>query len=118
MYIAWGQGLTFQLQVSCIHAVPANPMFDVCAVYSMVNGSLQTVESTWNEVVCKVLFILLSKYCMLLCWISRFIATQGMQYSPRLQAEWNINTLRVVINLISNLMKVQYLFYYTHYACI
>ena len=38
--------------------------------------------------------------------------------SMRLQAEWNITIPRVVMNLISNTVKVQYLFYYTHYACI
>ena len=41
-----------------------------------------------------------------------------MQYSTRPQAEWNIAIPRVVINLISNTVKVQYLFYYTHYTCI
>ena len=32
----------------------------------------------------------LNNYCTLLCWISRFITTRGMQYSPRPKAEWNI----------------------------
>ena len=41
-----------------------------------------------------------------------------MQYSTRPQAEWNIVIPRVVINLISNTVKVQYLFYYIHYTCI
>ena len=27
-------------------------MFNVCTVYDMVNGTLQIIESTWNEVVC------------------------------------------------------------------
>ena len=39
-----------------------------------------------------------------------------MQYSTRLQAEWNITIPRVVISLISNTVKVQYLFYCTHYT--
>ena len=45
---------------------------------------------------------------MLLCWISRFITTRGMQYPTRPRAEWNITIPRVVINLISNTVKVQY----------
>ena len=45
------------LCVSYIHAVPANPMSHVCAVYDVVNGTLQTIESTWNEVVCQGIFI-------------------------------------------------------------
>ena len=49
---------------------------------------------------------IISKYCTLLCWISRLITTWGMQYSTRLQAEWNIAIPRVVINLISNTVKV------------
>ena len=38
--------------------------------------------------------------------------------ATRPQAEWNIAIPRVVINLISNTVKVQYLFYYIHYTCI
>ena len=38
-----------------------------------------------------------------------------MQYSTRPQAEWNVAIPRVVINLISNTVKVQC---YTHYTCI
>ena len=41
-----------------------------------------------------------------------------MQYSTRLQPRWNIAIPRVLINLISNKVKVQYLFYHTHYTCI
>ena len=33
--------------------VPAIPIPDVCAVYDMVNGTLQIIENNWNEVVCK-----------------------------------------------------------------
>ena len=50
----------------------------------------------------------MSQYCMLLCWISRFITTRGTQYPTRPRAEWNITIPRVVINLISNTVKVQY----------
>ena len=32
--------------------VPVTPIPDVCAVYDMVNGTLQIIESKWNEVVC------------------------------------------------------------------
>ena len=35
---------------SCI-VVPATPAPNVCAVYDEVNGALQIIESTWNEVV-------------------------------------------------------------------
>ena len=33
------------------HIVPATPVSDVCAVYDLVKGTLQTIESTWNELV-------------------------------------------------------------------
>ena len=33
--------------------VPTTPVLDVCAVYDMVNETLQIIESSWNEVVCK-----------------------------------------------------------------
>ena len=32
--------------------VPANPVSAVCPVYDVVNGTLQVIETTWNEVVC------------------------------------------------------------------
>ena len=38
-------------KVFCIHAVPATTISDVCAVYDMLNGTLQIIESTWIEVV-------------------------------------------------------------------
>ena len=34
--------------------VPSTPIPDVCAVYDMVNGTLQIIESKWNEVVCRI----------------------------------------------------------------
>lgn len=34
-----------------MYTVPATPMSDVCAVYDMMNGTLQIIESTWIEVV-------------------------------------------------------------------
>ena len=37
---------------SCICVVPTTPVSDVCAVYDTVNGTLQIIEMTWNEVVC------------------------------------------------------------------
>ena len=33
--------------------VPPTPVPDVCAVYDMMNGTLQIIESNWTEVVCK-----------------------------------------------------------------
>ena len=36
--------------IMCIHTVPTTPMSDVCAVYDM-NGTLEIIESTWNEMV-------------------------------------------------------------------
>ena len=49
--------LTTQLLIIfCIcPAVPTTPThLNVCSVYDMVNGPLQIIESTWNEVVCCV----------------------------------------------------------------
>ena len=49
--------------VPCIlHAVPATPRYHVCALYDMVDGTLQIIESTWNEVVCCI--------CINLCFFS------------------------------------------------
>ena len=31
----------------------STPVLDVCAVYDMVNETLQIIESNWTEVVCK-----------------------------------------------------------------
>ena len=39
--------------IDCIYLVPANPVSAVCPVYDVVNGTLQIIESTWNEVVCQ-----------------------------------------------------------------
>ena len=33
--------------------VPPTPAPDVCAVYDVMNETLQIIESNWNEVVCK-----------------------------------------------------------------
>ena len=33
--------------------VPPTPAPDVCAVYDVMNGTLQIIESNWNEVVCE-----------------------------------------------------------------
>ena len=49
-----GQQLQCSLHNDCIHCiylVPANPVSAVCPVYDMVNGTLQIIETTWNEVV-------------------------------------------------------------------
>ena len=35
-----------------IHAVPATPIPDVCAVYDIVNRTMQIIENMWNELVC------------------------------------------------------------------
>ena len=78
--------------------------------------SLWTVKKSCDLISAPGSYI--NKYCTLLCWISRFITTRGMQYSMKPQAEWNIAIPRVVMNLISNTVKVQYLFCYTHYTCI
>ena len=40
-----------------IHAVPATPTFDVCAVYDTLNRALQVIETTWMIVVCNVCLI-------------------------------------------------------------
>ena len=56
----------------------------------------------------------LSKYCMLLCWISKFLTTWRMRYSTRLQAEWNITILRVVINLDIQHSRSATFVYYVH----
>ena len=38
--------------VAYIHAVPTAPShLNVCGVYDVMNGTLQVIESTWNEVV-------------------------------------------------------------------
>ena len=37
--------------VSCTHAVPAMPMVNVCAVSAKMDGTLQIIESIWNELV-------------------------------------------------------------------
>ena len=36
------------------YVVPTTPVLDVCAVYDMVNETLQIIESNWTEVVCKL----------------------------------------------------------------
>ena len=36
--------------------VPPTPVLDVCAVYDVMNGTLQIIESNWNEVVCEKKF--------------------------------------------------------------
>ena len=33
--------------------VPTTPVLDVCAVYDVMNETLQIIESNWTEVVCK-----------------------------------------------------------------
>ena len=44
----------FLIDAPCIHAVPATPTLNVCAVYDSLNRALQFIESTWMEVVCCV----------------------------------------------------------------
>ena len=34
------------------YIVPATPASNVCAVYDKVDGALQIIENTWNELVC------------------------------------------------------------------
>ena len=55
---------------------------------------------------------ILSKYCMLLCWISRFITTRGMQYSMGPQDEWNIAILGGSNKPDIQHSSMQYLFHY------
>ena len=45
--------------ISCIHIVPATPASNVCVVYDEVNRALRIIESTWNEVVCTWLAIIM-----------------------------------------------------------
>ena len=47
--------------VAYIHAVPAQPSrLNVCGVYDAMNGTLLAIESTWNEVVCKIVSTVLT----------------------------------------------------------
>ena len=47
-------GITASLTVSTafVYAVPPTPIPNICAEYGRTIGTLQTIESTWNEVVC------------------------------------------------------------------
>ena len=63
-----------------------------------------------------------SGLCINLCYIKQILHATVLDikayYYPRNAAELNIAIPRIVINLISNTVKVQYLFYYIHHTCI
>jgi len=46
--------LTVSTTTGFVHVVPTPPLLNVCAEYdtTTLTGTLQTIESTWNEVVC------------------------------------------------------------------
>jgi len=44
--------LTVSTTTGFVYAVPIPPSLNVCAEYNRTTGTLQTIESTWNEVVC------------------------------------------------------------------
>ena len=43
--------LTVSTTTGFVYAVPTPPLLSVCAEYNRMTGTLQTIESTWNEVV-------------------------------------------------------------------
>jgi len=43
---------TVTTTIGFVYAVPTPPSLYVCAEYNRMTGTLQTIESTWNEVVC------------------------------------------------------------------
>ena len=59
MIILWINNPTLLSLANCplillSYIVPTTPVLDVCAVYDMVNETLQIIESNWTEVVCKL----------------------------------------------------------------
>ena len=59
-------------------AVPATSMPNVCAEYDRMTGALQTIESTWNEVVCKE-----KSYTLILifCWSLELIMNSSLEHN-------------------------------------
>jgi len=43
--------LTVSITIGFVYAVPPPPMLNVCAEYNRTTGTLQTIESSWKEVV-------------------------------------------------------------------
>ena len=50
-----------------IHVVPAISMSEMCAVYDMVNGTLQIIENSWSEVVCKHVLVKSAHKLAIIC---------------------------------------------------
>ena len=50
-----------------IHVVPAISMSEMCAVYAMVNGTLQSIENSWSKVVCKHVFLKSAHKLAIIC---------------------------------------------------
>ena len=60
-------------------AVPRTPLPDVCAEYDRTNGTLQTIDTTWDELVCKG-----QSHCIDLWRASTIVATGTAMAAPLL----------------------------------
>ena len=71
--------LTVSTTTGFVYAVPTSPLLNVCAEYNRTTRNLQTIESTWNETVCKEQSLTLYfRFCCLLEFMPAERVGQGI----------------------------------------